>query len=69
MRKTVFLFLFFTVIISCKKENECIDVNRVADYGCSASYIPVCGCDGMTYGNSCVAARSGLNAWTEGACK
>ena len=31
-------------------------------------YSPVCGCDGITYGNACAAAMAGMTWATQGAC-
>lgn len=36
--------------------------------GCIEIYSPVCGCDGQTYGNSCVAASQGQNIQGKDAC-
>ena len=30
---------------------------------------PVCGCNGITYGNSCEALVAGVKSWTEGPCE
>lgn len=36
--------------------------------GCTAVVLPVCGCDGKTYSNACVAAASGVSVKSKGAC-
>lgn len=30
---------------------------------------PVCGCDGKTYNNACLAENAGVTKWSEGACE
>lgn len=35
---------------------------------CYYIYAPVCGCDGITYGNSCEASRAGILYYTKGKC-
>ncbi|MBT8195002.1 MAG: PKD domain-containing protein, partial [Bacteroidia bacterium] len=48
----------------------CIDPALIDSFAiCPAIYAPVCGCDGITYPNSCVAEKyAGVTSWTTGPC-
>ena len=49
---------------------NCVDPSLIdPEMGCILVYDPVCGCNGITYSNSCDATYyGGVTSWTEGEC-
>jgi|TARA_B110000261_G_scaffold159391_1_gene197221 hypothetical protein len=81
LKSTHLVILICLSAISCSKdENNCIST-PVASSGncidstlinlnpiCTAQWEPVCGCDGVTYSNSCFATSAGVTTYVDGEC-
>ena len=69
------LLLLLLTIVSCSKDKDnndedCIDESLIDITSvCLEIYDPVCGCNGITYPNSCYASTfNGIKSFTKGAC-
>ena len=63
------LTISILIIISfsfCTK-HECLDSEN-PNLVCTEQYEPVCGCNNVTYSNSCYAQSEGATYYTNGAC-
>lgn len=52
------------VDVACGPEVKCVERPET----CSEQDAPVCGCNGITYHNECIALQNGVGVWLEGPC-
>ena len=48
----------------------CVDSSKInLESPCTMNWEPVCGCDGVTYGNACGAENAGVTSYEKGGCE
>lgn len=71
MKRLIVLVLIASFLGSCgifqKKEVNCKETPN-EDCICMDIYQPVCGCNNVTYGNSCAAECMGITDYSPGEC-
>lgn len=62
---SVYLILLLFFACSCNKDTCKQEPQNLS---CLDVWIPVCGCDGITYSNDCYAYSAGVMDFTQGTC-
>jgi hypothetical protein len=65
-----FALMVLLALSACagKPKSNCVAKEPSPDCICTMDYTPVCGCDGKTYSNACMANCHGISSFVPGEC-
>ena len=67
MKYILTISILILISFSFCAKDECL-VSKNSNIACTEQYEPVCGCNDITYSNSCYAQRAGATYYTNGVC-
>lgn len=68
IRLSVFFLLCLFVMACNKSDDDLCELGPALPISCYLEYVPVCGCNDVTYSNECVASAAGVPSFTSGEC-